>query len=70
MVITVAGMVSLIVTLIVFGCIVGILFWIISVVPIPDPYRNWIKIVLQVLVGLVVIGLLLSFAGYPVVQLR
>jgi hypothetical protein len=70
MVITIAGLVSLIVTLLVFGCIVGLLFYLISIVPIPDPYRGWIKVLLQVLVVLVLIGMLLGFVGYPIVRIR
>jgi hypothetical protein len=70
MVITIAGLVSLIVTLLVFGCIVGLLFYLITVVPAPEPYKGWIKIVLQVLVILVLIGMLLQFAGYPILRVR
>ena len=68
--ITMAGMVSLIVTLLIFGCIVGLLFYLIHIVPVPEPYKTWIKIVLQVLVVLVLIGMLLNFAGVPLVQIR
>jgi hypothetical protein len=65
-----AGLVSIIITLLIFGCIVGLLFYLIHIVPIPAPYKGWILIVLQVLVVLVLIGMLLGFAGYPIVTLR
>jgi len=70
MVITIAGLVSLIVTLLVFAAIVSLLFYLIRIVPIEEPYRNWINIVLQVLVVLVLIGMLLSFAGFPILRIR
>ena len=68
--ITMAGLVSIIITLLIFACVVGLLLYIIHVVPIPEPYKGWIKVVLHVLVALALIGLLLNFAGFPLVQLR
>jgi len=68
--ITMAGMVSIIITLLIFACIVGLLFYLIQVVPVPEPYKGWIKIVLTVLVILCIIGMLLNVAGYPLVQFR
>lgn len=70
LVITMAGMVQLVVTLLIFGCIVGLLFYLIQVVPVPEPYKGYIKILLTVLVILVIIGMLLNLAGFPLVQLR
>lgn len=70
MVITLAGLVSLIVYLLVFGLVVGLLFYLIQILPIPDPYKGWIKLVLQVLCILVVIGMLLNFAGIPVLRIQ
>ena len=67
---TMSGLVSIIVTLLIFGCIVGLLFYLIHVVPVPEPYKSWIKIVLQVLVILVLIGMLLNFAGVPIITIR
>lgn len=69
-VLTVQGLVSIVVTLLVFGCIVGLLFYLIQVVPVPEPWKGYIKIVLTVLVILCIIGMLLNFAGFPIVQLR
>lgn len=68
--ITMAGLVSIIVTLLIFGCVVGLLFYLIHVVPVPEPYKGWIVVVLKVLVILVLIGMLLNFAGYPLLQLQ
>lgn len=68
--ITMSGLVSIIVTLLIFGCIVGLLYYLIQVVPVPEPYKGYIKIVLTVLVILCIIGMLLNLAGYPLVQFR
>lgn len=62
-------LVSIIVTLLIAGCIIGLLFYLIHIVPVPEPYKGWIKVVLQVLVVLFLIGLLLSFAtGRPIIR--
>jgi hypothetical protein len=68
--ITMAGLVSIIVTLLIFACVVGLLYYLIQVVPVPEPYKGWIKIVLTVLVILCIIGMLLNVAGFPIVQFR
>ena len=68
--ITLAGLVGLIVYLLIAGCIIGLLFYLIHVVPVPEPYKGWIRIVLTVLVVLFIIGVLLNMAGVPIVQLR
>lgn len=69
-VITLAGLVNLIVTLLIAGCIIGLLAYLIRILPIPDPYRAWIMIVLQVLVVLFIIGVLLNFAGVPILRFQ
>lgn len=69
-IITMSGLVNIIVTLLIFGCIVGLLYYLIQVVPVPEPYKGYIRIVLTVLVILVIIGMLLNLAGFPIVQFR
>ena len=68
--ITLAGLVSLIVYLLIAGCVIGLLFYLIQVVPFPEPYKGWIRIVLTVLVVLFIIGVLLNLAGVPIVQFK
>lgn len=64
-------LVSIIVTLLIAGCVIGLLFYLIHIVPVPEPYKSWIRIVLQVLVVLFLIGLLLSFAtGRPIIRFQ
>lgn len=66
--ITLAGLVSLIVYLLIAGCVIGLLFYLIQVVPVPEPWKGWIRIALTVLVVLFVIGFLLSLIGVPIVR--
>lgn len=67
---TAAGLVNIIITLAVFALIVSLLYYLVTILPIVSPYKEWILIVLKVLVVLVLIGMLLNFAGVPIIQLR
>lgn len=60
--------VDIIVSLIVFGCIFGLLWYLVTIVPIPPPFKGWLLILLQVLGVLGLIGVLLQFAGYPIIK--
>ncbi len=62
-VISIETLVSVVVTLVVLGLIVGLLYYWIEKSPIPAPYKGWIHFVLLTLVILVLIGMLLQFTG-------
>ncbi len=59
----VGSLVSLFVYVIILACVLGIVLWILSIVPIPEPFKGWIRIAILVLCGLVVIYWLLSLVG-------
>ena len=61
--------VRIIVGLIIFGCIFGLLWYLIQIVPIPEPFKGWLLILLQVLGVLGLIGVLLQFAGFPIIKI-
>lgn len=61
--ISIAGAVSLIVYLIVAGLIFWLLWWLISYVDPPEPFKKIANVILAILAVLVIIGLLLSVAG-------
>jgi preprotein translocase subunit SecE len=58
-----------IVLLLVAGAIFWLLNFLISRIPLLEPYREVARTVLLVLGVLFLIGLLLNFAGYPIVRL-
>ena len=64
--ISVQGVVHTLVLLICAGLIFGLLAWLLDYVKPPEPFYKVGKIVLAVAGVLVLIGLLLSLAGYPV----
>ena len=51
-------MISLLISLIVLCLIVGIVFWLLTLLPIPQPFLNVIKVCIVLIVLLYVIGML------------
>ena len=49
--------------LICVGIAIGLLFYLLSVSPIPEPFKGWIWFVLMALVVVVIIYFLLNLAG-------
>ena len=58
-----ASLVHLFVYLIIVGCILGLLYYLITIVPIPEPFKGWLRILLIVIVVLALIFWLLSMVG-------
>lgn len=60
-------MISALITLIIYLCVLGLLYWLIiyvlDTIPIPDPPNRIIKILLMVLMVVIVIVLLLNLIG-------
>ena len=68
---SIAGLVSLVVALIVIGVIFGLLYVLVDRAPfIPDPWKAVIKYVILAFAILALIGFLLDFVGFPVVNFR
>jgi len=56
-------LVYFVIYLIVAGCIIGLLLWLIDVIPIPEPFHRIARIAIIVIGVLIVIMLLLSLVG-------
>lgn len=58
--ISLSGLVSIVVYLIVAGLILWLLWWLVGYVGLPEPFRKVANVVLAVVAVLIVIGILLS----------
>lgn len=66
----IAGLISLVIVIVVLGCVFGILLWIVDAVPMPSPYKGWATLAVKLIAALVLILLLLGLIGYgPAAQL-
>jgi uncharacterized protein YhhL (DUF1145 family) len=65
---SIESIVRVIVYLIVAGLILYLLHWLVGYVNLPEPFAKVARIVLAVAGVLILIGVLLSIAGHPVVR--
>ncbi len=67
---TIQGLVNLVVYLIVLGCILGLLLYLVSISPVPEPYKGWLRFLVIAVSVLILIYFLLGLIGGGVPQLR
>lgn len=69
--VSVEGLVEFVVYLLVIGLIFGILLFIVARAPfIPPEWKNIINWIIYLIGALMVINILLSFAGHPIFNIR
>jgi len=64
------GLIDLVVYLLVIGGICWLLLFIVGKVAPPEPFAKIITAIIYVVAALLLINVLLGFAGHPVVRLR
>ena len=70
MVISSGELMSVLIYLIVWGLIFGVLWWGLAQIALPEPFGKVARVVLVVLTVLVLLNLLLGFAGTPLIRWR
>jgi hypothetical protein len=66
--ISIEGMVSAFVYCLVLGAVVWLLLWLIGYIGVPEPFNKVARVIIMVIAVLILIGLLLSFVGHPMVN--
>ena len=64
------GLVELVVYLAIVGGVLWLLLWLIGYIGLPEPFAKVAKIIIMVVGVLILINVLLGFAGHPIVRLR
>lgn len=59
----VEALVWLVIKLIVLGCILGLLIYLVSIAPIPEPYKGWLRFVVIAVSVVIIIVFLLGLLG-------
>ena len=54
---------SILITLLIYALIFGLIWWVISLIPIPDPFGMVIRVVFGIIAVIIIIDLLLPRAG-------
>lgn len=63
-------LVNLVIYLIVVGCILGLLLYLVSISPVPEPYKGWLRFLVMAVAIIILIFILLSLVGDHVPSLR
>lgn len=64
-------LVWLVVKLIVLGCILGLLIYLVNIAPMPEPYKGWLRFVVIAVCVVIIIVFLLGLLGMgPPLSLR
>jgi hypothetical protein len=58
-----AALLNLVIYLIVLGCIVGLLLYLVSIAPIPEPFKGWLWFIVMAFAIIAVIYVLLGLLG-------
>lgn len=63
-----SGLLSILIYVIVIGLVFYLLWWLVGYVGLPEPFNKVARVVLALVAVLILINLLLGFAGHPVVR--
>lgn len=61
-------MISLLITLIIVVIVVGVLFWILSMLPIPQPWLNVAKVLIALVLLIWLLSYLVPLSGHPILR--
>lgn len=65
-----AGLVEAVIYLIIVGGVLWLLLWLVTYCGVPEPFAKVAKIIIMVVGVLILINVLLSFAGNPIFTFR
>lgn len=68
--VSIDGMISLVVYLVIIALIFWVVWWFIGYVGVPEPFNKVIRVVMGLIALLVVISILLGMLGQPVMNFR
>jgi hypothetical protein len=66
---SIESIVQVIIYLIVCGAVFWLLWWLVNYCGLPEPFNKFARVFLAVAAVLVLIGILLSLAGHPIVRM-
>jgi len=61
-------MISLLITIIIFAIVAGLLYWLVGMLPIPEPFRTIIKVCAILICILIVLGVAFGDIAVPRLQ--
>jgi hypothetical protein len=68
--VSVDSLISTLIYVIVIGLVFWLLWWLIAYVGLPEPFNKLARVILAIAAVLVILNLLLGFAGHPIINFR
>lgn len=65
-----SGLISILVWIIVLGCIFGLIWWLIGFIGLPEPFNKIVRVVVAIIAVLILCNVLLGLVGEPFVRLH
>lgn len=65
-----SSLLSLLLTLVIVGCIFWLLWWLVAYIGLPAPFDKVARVILAVVAVFILIDLLLGLAGTPLIRWR
>ncbi len=62
------AVISLLLYLVCIGMVFWLLYWLVNYVGLPEPFNKVARVILAVSAVVVLIGILMSLAGHPIVR--
>jgi hypothetical protein len=62
-------MINLLVTLLILCLVFGVVWWIISIIPLPDPFKKIAQVLIAVIVLIMLLSLLFGGMNLPTLRL-
>jgi hypothetical protein len=59
------GLLNLLIYLVVIAVIMGLLWWVLGLIPLPGPVKTALTVIFALIAAIIVIDILLGFVGHP-----
>lgn len=63
-------MISLLITIIIFAIVAGLLYWLVTLLPLPEPFKTIISVCCVLICILLVLGIIFGGVDVPVLHVR
>ena len=67
---SVESLVSFVVYIVIIGLVFWLLWWLLSYCALPEPFAKIARVIIALIAVILVINILLGFAGHPIVNWR
>jgi len=63
-------MINLLITIIILAIVAGLLYWLVGMLPLPEPFAQIVKVAVILICILVILGVVFGGINIPVLNLR